>query len=141
MAKLVSTNPSDNYKQVGSVKISTENDVKQVVIKARKTFVSWGILSVKERIAQLQRIYDKLYKHKNEISKLVSSEMGFPIKDQKIFDIGDGFNYFKWYLENAEDILSDKVTYEDEKEIHKVVYEPYGVVAVIQPWNFPFCQW
>jgi len=58
-----------------------------------------------------------------------------------MFDMGDGLSYFEWYLKNAEKLLSPDVTFEDKNEIHKVYFEPYGVAAVIQPWNFPFCQW
>lgn len=141
MSKLISTNPSKNFEEVGSVPISSQGEIKEAVQKAKTAFKSWGRLTVKERVEYLQDVYDKLYAKSDEISKLASTEMGFPIKDQKMFDMGDGFNYFKWYLENAEQILADEVTFEDEKEVHKVVYEPYGVSAVIQPWNFPFCQW
>jgi len=141
MNKLISTNPSKNFEEIGSVQISSLKEIERAVQKARDAFKTWGKLSVKERVKYLQDVYDKLYAKSDEISKLVSTEMGFPIKDQKIFDMGDGFNYFKWYLENAERILADEITFEDDKELHKVVYEPYGVSAVIQPWNFPFCQW
>jgi len=58
-----------------------------------------------------------------------------------MFDMGDGLSYFEWYLKNAEKLLSPDVTFEDKNEIHKVYFEPHGVAAVIQPWNFPFCQW
>jgi aldehyde dehydrogenase (NAD+) len=139
--KLVSTNPSDGYKEVGSIPISCEIEVKEIVRRARGAFDLWGKLPVKERVEYLRHVYEKLYEHRDEISTLASSEMGFPIKDQKLFDSGGGFNYFTWYLENTEHILADEIIFEDDKEIHKVVYEPYGVAAVIQPWNFPFCQW
>lgn len=141
MSKLISTNPSKNFEEVGSVQISSQVEIKEAVQKAKKAFKTWRKLTVKERVEYLQDVYDKLYAKSEEISRLASTEMGFPIKDQKMFDMGDGFNYFKWYLENAEQILADEITFEDENEVHKVVYEPYGVSAVIQPWNFPFCQW
>ncbi|MBN2100401.1 aldehyde dehydrogenase family protein [Candidatus Dojkabacteria bacterium] len=141
MAQLISTNPSRNFEKIGSVRISSEKEIRQAVDNAKKAFKQWRRLSVKERANYLQDVYDKLYAKSDEISNLVSTEMGFPIKDQKLFDMGDGFDYFKWYIENAEKILADEITHEDDNEIHKVVYEPYGVSAVIQPWNFPFCQW
>ena len=48
------------------------------------------------------------------------------------------FKYFKWFLENAEEALADKITYQDENTLHRIVFEPIGVAAVIVPWNFPF---
>jgi len=44
----------------------------------------------------------------------------------------------KWYIDNVESILADEITHEDDNSIHKIVYEPYGVAAVISPWNYPF---
>lgn len=37
-----------------------------------------------------------------------------------------------------EQIIGNKTTYEDEKEIDQTIFEPKGVVAVIIAWNFPF---
>jgi len=140
MNKLVSTDPSKNYEEIGSVTISTKEEVKNNVLKAQKAYNEWRKLSVKERVNLLQSAFNKLYRRKKEISQLVSEEMGFPIKNH-VIDIEDGFHYFKWYLDNAEEMLSEEVTFESDSEIHKVVYEPYGVAAVISPWNYPFGQW
>jgi len=140
MSKLNSYNPSNN-KLIGSVDISTEKEIQQKVKLARNAFAIWGNISVKERINYLKKIYKEIENRKDEISNLVSTEMGFPIRDQKLFDIGDGQNYFNWYLENSEKILEPEITFENNLEKHQVYYEPYGVAAVIQPWNFPFCQW
>ena len=60
--------------------------------------------------------------------------MGKPITEAKL----DGFlEEFEWFLDNSEKAFVDEITHEDEKSIHRIVYEPYGVAAVITPWNFP----
>lgn len=141
MAKLVSTDPSKNFEKIGEVDVSTKAKVREAVKNARYASIKWRKLEVKKRLEYLKNVYIAISKRKNEISTLASREMGFPIRDQKMFDIGDGLNYFKWYLKNADKLLSPEVTFEDKDEIHKVYFEPYGVAAVIQPWNFPFCQW
>jgi acyl-CoA reductase-like NAD-dependent aldehyde dehydrogenase len=41
-------------------------------------------------------------------------------------------------MNNAESALKEEITYEDNESLHKIVYEPFGVTAVITPWNFPF---
>ena len=45
---------------------------------------------------------------------------------------------FEWFINNVESAIRDEVTYEDKNSIHNITYEPYGVAAVITPWNFPF---
>lgn len=63
--------------------------------------------------------------------------MGIPIAES-LFDIDSGLEHIKWYMDNAQNIIGEKITYEDEVEIDKVIFEPKCVVAVIIAWNFPF---
>jgi succinate-semialdehyde dehydrogenase/glutarate-semialdehyde dehydrogenase len=135
-----STNPSNNQ-IIGEVNVSTEKEIKAAVAAAHQAKQAWKELGVEGRVKALKKVFDKLFEHKEQIALNDTTEMGFPITQCHDFNLGDGFNYFKWYLDNAEKSLKPEVTHEDNISIHQVYYEPYGVAAVIQPWNFPFCQW
>jgi len=141
MKKLISTNPANNYSVIGDVKVSSESEIKKKVALARKALKGWRGIGVEGRVKLLQKVYDALYRKRKEISTLACKEMGFPISQQEMFDLGDGFGYFEWYLKNAKKHLTPEITFENKSEIHRVYFEPVGVAAVIQPWNFPFCQW
>ena len=65
--------------------------------------------------------------------------MGKPIKEAHE-EVEAGLFYFRSYLETANKYLKPIVTYETEQELHAVYHEPYGVAAVIVPWNYPFCN-
>lgn len=140
MAKLVSTNPSKNYEFIGDVDIPTEAEIKGKVATARKAALGWKELGVVSRVKLLEKVYEAFEKRKDEIATLGSREMGMPIGYAKDGDLGDGLHYFRWYLDNAEKILTPETTFEDKSVKHVVYYEPYGVAAVISPWNFPFSQ-
>jgi len=90
-----------------------------------------------KRIELLKSLIPLFTAKKEKLTLLTSQEMGMPYI-QVIDDLNSGIEKFTWYLENAEKYLSPEVTFEDKNEIHKVFYEPKGVVAVIVPWNFPF---
>ena len=62
--------------------------------------------------------------------------MGRPI-DGSVGTIEWGLERIQWNLDNAEEILAPETTYEDERQLHQMHYEPYGVFGVITPWNFP----
>lgn len=137
---LISTNPGKNDEAIGSVPISTKSQVHQAVVAARGASAMWRELGVTGRATYLQNFYLLCQKHRDDIAKFTSREMGMPITLSKNGDMGDGLSYFQWYLANAEKILSPVTSFEDEAVKHTVFYEPIGVAAVIMPWNWPFCN-
>jgi len=137
MTKIISTNPAQNYEYIGEVEISTDKEITEKVAAANNLKIAWKEISVKDRVNFLKPIYEEFKERKDEIALLIVKETGRAIAESKV--IVDGhLNMIKWFLDNAESALSDEITYEDDKSIHKIVYEPIGVVAVITPWNHPF---
>ena len=141
MAKLQSINPS-NYEVLGEVEVSTPKEIADKVQLARGAQKEWRSLGVAARVSILRKAFDEFKSRKEELALLMSKEMGMPIADARQgFEGPDGaLSYASWYFENAEKYLSPETTFEDDKEIHQVFYEPIGVAAVIIPWNFPFAN-
>ncbi|MBI3384845.1 aldehyde dehydrogenase [Candidatus Gottesmanbacteria bacterium] len=135
--KLISTNPAKNYEVVGSVDISTLSEIKQKVEEAQKTKTLWKELGITKRLEYVWQIYEKLIEKKKDLINTIIKETGKSLKDAES-ELDRYGNNFKWFLENGEKSLQDEITFEDEKIIHKVKYEPMGVAAVITPWNHPF---
>lgn len=141
MAKLQSINPS-TYEVLGEAEISTPQEVAEKVKLAREAQKEWRSLGLAGRISVLRKAFEEFTSKKEEFAVLISKEMGMPIVDAR-----DGFEgpggalaYANWYFDNAEKYLSPETTFENNKEIHQVFYEPIGVAAVIVPWNFPFAN-
>ncbi|MDO8620757.1 MAG: aldehyde dehydrogenase [Candidatus Levybacteria bacterium] len=137
MKQLISTNPARNYEQVGSVPISTLSEIKQKVAMAQKAKTLWKELGVAKRIELIKPLLSEFMSKKAELALLITKEIGKPITES-LDDIAWDEGYFKWFLENGEKYLAAEKTFEDDKSVHKIVYEPIGVAAVITPWNFPF---
>ena len=137
MTKLVSTNPSKAYENIGEVDISSDVEIEKKVKLANNAKLGWKELGVKKRIELLRPIYEEFKSRKNEFPLLMTKEMGKPIQESKSCYAGF-LEEFKWFLDNGEKALKDEITFEDDKSLHKIVYEPWGVAAVITPWNFPF---
>jgi succinate-semialdehyde dehydrogenase / glutarate-semialdehyde dehydrogenase len=134
---LQSTNPAKNSEIIGSVIISSKKEIVEKIQLAQRVKTSWKEIGVKKRIELLRTLYDALVAQRDQIASMGTLEVGKPITESYAeFDFYIG--YFKWFLDNGERVLTDKTTYEDEKTLHKIVYEPIGVAAVITPWNFPF---
>lgn len=135
--KLASTNPSRNYEVIGEVEVSTEQDVKDAVARARAAQPAWAALNQDKRNQAVQSFMDVCKANSEEIAVTMSQEMGKPIKQSRS-QIEEAFNYFRDYMKMAERVLAPKVVFENETERHHLIREPLGVVVAITPWNFPF---
>lgn len=137
MIKLVSTNPADNYSVIGEVSVSSDKEISEKVKKAQLAKIAWKELGVKKRIELLSPICDEFAKRQEEMAQLITREIGKPILQAR--SEAKGYvEEFKWFMNNIESALKDETTFENETSVHKIIYEPFGVAAVITPWNYPF---
>jgi acyl-CoA reductase-like NAD-dependent aldehyde dehydrogenase len=135
--KIASTNPSRNYEVVGEVEVSTEQQVREAVAKARAAQPAWAALTQAERNAAVESFMQICSEHAEEIAELMSREMGKPIAQARA-QVAESPSFFKAQIEMAGKVLAPQVVYEDETQRHHLTREPLGVVACITPWNFPF---
>ncbi|GMU19165.1 MAG: aldehyde dehydrogenase [Candidatus Babeliales bacterium] len=137
---ITSLNPNNNFEVIGSVSISTSDEIHTKVTAARNAQAGWAALGFKSRIAILEALYKEFVKRKEEIKLLAAQEMGMPIKVSEQVDLGAGLSYMRGYLDNAEKWLAPEIIFENELEIHYLSFEPIGVAGISIPWNFPFCN-
>ncbi|MCI8470848.1 MAG: aldehyde dehydrogenase [Clostridia bacterium] len=131
-----SYNPANN-KLLGQMETTSISTIEESVKNSKIAFEHWSCLDLEERLSYVRKLYDKIKSKKDEFARLLTNEMGMPISES-LFDIDSGLEHIKWYVDNIKNIIGEKITYEDEHEIDKVIFEPKGVVAIIIAWNFPF---
>lgn len=134
--KLKSLNPAKNYEVIGEVEISTFKDIANVVKKARSAASFWAETPIEKRAEFIRKLKKLILKDKEEIARLIAREVGKPIREARD-DIDFDQKYLDYFINQGPKILAEKVVFEDEKSIGKITFEPYGVAAVIAPWNFP----
>lgn len=131
-----SYNPANN-ELLGEVEETNLNEIEKIFKKSKNASSEWGKLTLSERIEYIQKLCDIIRNKKQEFAELLTNEMGMPISES-LYDVDSGLECIEWYMNNAEKAIGEKVTYEDQNEIDKVIFEPKGVAAVIIAWNFPF---
>ncbi len=134
--KIKSYNPANN-ELLGEIEETSLNEINNIFNKSKEASKIWAFLTLEERISYIHKLYSVIKNKKQEFAELITNEMGMPISES-LYDIDSGLEHIEWYMNNAQKILGEKVTYEDENEIDKIIFEPKGVVAVIIAWNFPF---
>ncbi len=132
---LISINPSTS-EVLGEVPISTPEEITTKVAQANKAKHAWKELGAEGRNGFLRKIIELIASRKEVLTTLQSQEMGMPISDAKI-DVEDGLRYAQWYVDHASEYLAPQETFSNNEIYHTVFHEPYGVSAVITPWNFP----
>lgn len=133
--KLQSINPH-NQSIVGELETSSPHDVAIAVGRARGAFGVWRQIPIQERIAYIKKYRQKIAEHKEEIARLTTLEMGKPLK-QSLEDVDFELGFLDYYIAKGAENLADELVFEEKNEHYRVVFEPYGVVAAIAPWNFP----
>ncbi len=139
MTILISTNPAKNYKRIGSIEVSTSQEIKRKVDQANKAKSDWKELGAIKRTQLLKPLCREFQQRKKEIALLVTREIGKPITES-IDDLNWDDEYFADFLKNGPEYLKDEITYRKGKAFHKIIYEPIGTAAVVVPWNFPFAN-
>lgn len=134
--KLFSTNPAKNYEKIGSVKISTLQEIKTKVKKAHLAKKLWKNLPLEKRLAYFKKLIKVYEKRGPEVAKLQTLEMGKPLKES-LADIKFDLENIEKQIKLAQKYLQPEVLDKTTSSQNILYREPYGVAAVISPWNYP----
>jgi succinate-semialdehyde dehydrogenase / glutarate-semialdehyde dehydrogenase len=94
--------------------------------------------SFAERAAKMLRAAEILEKEKDECARLMTLEMGKPLKAAMAEAVKCATGC-RFYAENAERFLNDDVIETGAKKSF-IRYLPLGPILAVMPWNFPFWQ-
>jgi acyl-CoA reductase-like NAD-dependent aldehyde dehydrogenase len=95
----------------------------------------WRNLSPKERGALMRDVAVRIREHADELAELCAREVGKPKRDALRVDMVSCHSSFDYYAGIADTVHGEIL---DQGAIEaRVVYEPYGVVAAILPFNWP----
>jgi len=116
----------------------TNQQIEEKLQRAFETFRSYRRSSFAEREQMMLRAADILESGQHDFGKLMTLEMGKPIKaaEQEAEKCAWVCRY---YAENARRHLADEAIATNATNSY-VRFEPLGPVLAVMPWNFPFWQ-
>ncbi|SIN17090.1 aldehyde dehydrogenase family protein [Micromonospora cremea] len=136
--ELVSTSPATGV-EAGRLPVATDADVRRAVDRARTANEWWAGLGFTGRRERLLRWRALLAKRIEQLAELVHVEGGKPVADA-IVEIVTAIEHIDWAARNANRVLGPRrvrsrlILAEFSGHLE---YQPYGVVGVIGPWNYP----
>ncbi|MFB6142765.1 MAG: aldehyde dehydrogenase [Halorientalis sp.] len=114
---------------------ATSGDVDRAVRAARATAEEWRRLPTTERADLLRGVASRIESHTEELTDIETLENGKP-RGQAANDVRVAAQRFRFFAGGVDKFYGDNVAF-DREQVRTKTYEPYGVVGVIIPWNWP----
>jgi succinate-semialdehyde dehydrogenase/glutarate-semialdehyde dehydrogenase len=105
---------------------------------AAETFRVYRRTSFQERARLLLRVAGLLEAERNSFSRLITTEIGKPVK-AAVREIEKSVRLCRYYADEGAAFLTDEFV-PTVAHASYVRYEPLGAVLAVMPWNFPFWQ-
>lgn len=119
-----------------------ESEVRAAVARARAAHAAWSDLGIRRRIGLLRRFQRELHARQSEIAAAITRESGKPYAEALVTEVLVVLDASRFLIENAYSLLRDEPlphgNLAAKLKSGKLVREPYGVVGIISPWNYPF---
>src|SRR5712692_4034193 len=139
--KVASVNPATG-EIVREFECASEPEIHAAVARARAAQPAWDILGVRKRVAIVRRFQDLLHRKKSEIARLITREAGKPYVEALLTEVLVVLDAARFHVENAYRFLrEERVPHGNlamKTKAGCIVREPYGVIGIISPWNYPF---
>ena len=120
---------------LGEAPSASREDVSAAVAAAKRAYRSWRWIQPEKRADMLFAIADAIHSHLDELVDIETWENGKP-RAQCMMDVVNAERTFRFYA-GATDKFYGQAILDYPEEVRKIVFEPYGVVAAIVPWNWP----
>ena len=135
--KIKSINPANNS-VIKEYESYSDQAVNTMINQSHEDFLLWKLLSFDKRRDILLKMAQKLKDDVEKHAKMISLEMGKPIKESRA-EVLKCVWVVEYYAENASDFLKPETIKSDYSDSY-IQYDPIGIVLGVMPWNFPYWQ-
>jgi aldehyde dehydrogenase (NAD+) len=130
-----STSPADG-ELIGTFPKSGPEDVERAVAAAKAAYEDWRLVPAPKRGEILFRFAQLLVEHKEELTDLMTHEMG-KVKAEAGGDVQEAIDMSYYMGGEGRRLFGQTTPSELRDKFQMSVRTPIGVVGVITPWNFP----
>ncbi len=138
---IITSNPATG-EVLAELKCASEEEIQSAVLRARQAQAQWRQSSVAGRIAVLRRFQQVLNERRDEIASLICREAGKPAVEALITELLVVLDAAAFCIRSAHRFLREEPLTHGNPAMKtkrgKLLREPYGVVGIIAPWNYPF---
>ncbi len=129
-------NPANRNDLIGRFPASSSEDVNEAVTAAKEAFRKWRLVPAPQRGEILYRVGELLRKHKEEIARSMTREMGKILKESR-GDVQEGIDTAFYAAGEGRRLFGETTPSELPDKFAMSIRAPIGVCGLIAPWNFP----
>jgi len=126
---------------IDQVKLTTQQEVMNLVDSAWKSFPAWRDQGFEKRTQIIKNAQQLLLDKSEMFARLITQEMGRPYVESLAIEVTGTVDLIGYYAKKAREFLSTR-----SLPLHNLFFkrrkstihiEPLGVLGVISPWNWP----
>lgn len=136
--KVIHVSPNNRDIALGFVQQASTKQIKQAIRAAARAFKIWGTMDYRQRLRIFKKIVDLMRRRKFELAAWLSFENG-KNRYEAIADVDEAIDFLSYYIEEMisnQGFVSQNKAHA-RKEKNTSIMKPYGVWAIVAPFNFP----
>jgi succinate-semialdehyde dehydrogenase/glutarate-semialdehyde dehydrogenase len=141
VSRIASVNPATG-EVLGELDSAGPTEVRAAVARARAAQPDWNAWGIRNRVRVLRRFQQILLAHKADIARRITQEAGKPTVEALVTEVLVVLDAARFLIDNVFAILrEEKLPHGNlamKTKSGRILHEPYGVVGIISPWNYPF---
>ena len=137
-AQFEDTSPIDTTILIGRFQQGTRDHARQAIAAARRAYPAWAAMPSEKRLLLVRKIADAIRSHRWALSALMGYEAG-KNRLECVGDVEEAADLMSYYCDQIEQHhgFVERMGSLGPGEENSSVMRPYGVWAVISPFNFP----
>lgn len=141
VSRFASINPATG-EVLGELDSAGPAEVHAAVARARSAQPEWNAWGVRNRIRVVRRFQQILLARKESIAQRISQEAGKPVAEALTTEVLVVLDAARFLIDNGYALLRDERLAHGNPVMKTksgwILHEPYGVIGIISPWNYPF---
>ena len=138
--EIISYDPGTG-EEIGRAPLSSPEDVKEALAKARQAQPAWAGFSYQQRGRVILQARELMLAERDELALLIARETGKPVAEALSMEIVPTLDAMHYFAHAAGHLLRpqkiDIGQYGLMGRSSSIVFRPLGVIGIISPWNFP----
>jgi acyl-CoA reductase-like NAD-dependent aldehyde dehydrogenase len=141
VSRIASVNPATG-EVLGELDSAGPTEVRAAVAQARAAQPEWNAWGIRNRIEVVRCFQQILLARKTDIACRIAQEAGKPQVEALLTEVLVVLDAARFLIDNSYSVLREEKLPHGNPALKtksgRILHEPYGVVGIISPWNYPF---